>query len=205
MKKILLLILIITLSGCSQLKTPTPEDSNILTNQSWEEHRQQLENMNNWTLSGKLAIFLETERQTANIYWQQQGNNYNIQLTTFIGTRVLQVIKNEQGIEIINSDDEVFTGQDANALIQQLSPGLDLPITALQQWVKGNPDNAPFQLNPSQQVSELLGIDDSQNVWEVKFQDYNTFSGVALPEQVDLTRDNIRVKIAINQWNIIQK
>jgi outer membrane lipoprotein LolB len=205
MKNFLLLILIITLSGCSQLKTSTPDDANILTNQSWEEHRQQLEKMDNWTLSGKLAIFLETERQTANIYWQQQGNNYNIQLTTFIGTRVLQVIKNEQGIEIINSDDEVFTGSDANALIQQLSPGLDLPITALQQWVKGNPDNAPFQLNTSQQVGELIGIDDSQNVWEVKLQDYNVFSGIALPEKVDLMRDNIRVKIAINQWNIIQK
>ena len=205
MKKLLLLILIITLSGCSQLNTKDTDDSNILTNQSWEEHRQQLEKMDNWTLSGKLAIFLETERQTANIYWQQQGNNYNIQLTTFIGTRVLQVIKNEQGIEIINSDDEVFTGQDANALIQQLSPGLDLPITALQQWVKGNPDNAPFQLNTTQQVGELIGIDDSQNVWEVKLQDYNVFSGIALPEKVDLTRDNIRVKIAINQWNIIQK
>jgi outer membrane lipoprotein LolB len=205
MKNFLLLILIITISGCSQLKTSTPDDANILTNQSWEEHRQQLEKMDNWTLSGKLAIFLETERQTANIYWQQQGNNYNIQLTTFIGTRVLQVIKNEQGIEIINSDDEVFTGSDANALIQQLSPGLDLPITALQQWVKGNPDNAPFQLNTSQQVGELIGIDDSQNVWEVKLQDYNVFSGIALPEKVDLMRDNIRVKIAINQWNIIQK
>jgi len=205
MKKFLLLILIITLSGCSQLNTTDTNDSNILTNQSWEEHRQQLEKMDNWTLSGKLAIFLETERQTANIYWQQQGNNYNIQLTTFIGTRVLQVIKNEQGIEIINSDDEVFTGQDANALIQQLSPGLDLPITALQQWVKGNPDNAPFQLNTTQQVSELIGVDDSQNVWEVKLQDYNVFSGIALPEKVDLTRENIRVKIAINQWNIIQK
>ena len=205
MKKFLLLILIITLSGCSQLNNTDTDDSNILTNQSWEEHRQQLEKMDNWTLSGKLAIFLETERQTANIYWQQQGNNYNIQLTTFIGTRVLQVIKNEQGIEIINSDDEVFTGQDANALIQQLSPGLDLPITALQQWVKGNPDNAPFQLNTTQQVSELIGIDDSQNVWEVTLQDYNVFSGIALPEKVDLTRDNIRVKIAINQWNIIQK
>jgi outer membrane lipoprotein LolB len=205
MKKILLLILIITLSGCAQRNAPTTDDSAILTNQSWEEHRQQIVNMDNWSLSGKLAIFLETERQTANIYWQQEGNNYNIQLTTFIGTRVLQVIKNEQGIEIINSDDEVFTGQDANELIQQLSPGLDLPITALQQWIKGNPDNAPFQLNETQQVGELIGIDDSQNVWEVKLQDYNIFSGIALPEKVDLTRDNMRVKIAINQWNIIAK
>jgi outer membrane lipoprotein LolB len=205
MKKILLLILIITLSGCAQRNAPTTDDSAILTNQSWEEHRQQIVSMDNWSLSGKLAIFLETERQTANIYWQQEGNNYNIQLTTFIGTRVLQVIKNEQGIEIINSDDEVFTGQDANELIQQLSPGLDLPITALQQWIKGNPDNAPFQLNETQQVGELIGIDDSQNVWEVKLQDYNIFSGIALPEKVDLTRDNMRVKIAINQWNIIAK
>lgn len=205
MKKILLLLFIITLSGCSQLKTTNTQNAGLLTNQSWIQHQQKLEQLNNWSLSGKLAIFLETERQTANIYWQQEGDDYNIQLTTFIGTRVLQVIKNKYGIEITNSDDEVFTGQDANALIQQLSPGLDLPISALQQWIKGNPGNATYKLNENQQVSELVGMDESQNIWEVKLDDYNIFSDIVLPEKVDLARDNMRVKIAINQWNVTPK
>ncbi len=202
MKKLLSLIFIITLSGCSQFNKSDSDDNKLLTNQTWEQQQQVLQQLDHWTLTGKLAIFLETDRQSANIYWQQQGDDYSIQLTTFIGTRILQVTKNEQGVEIINNDDEVFTGQDANTLIKQLSPGLDLPIAALQQWVKGNPANASYQLNDQQQVSELVGLDASQNLWEVDFQQYQVFSGTVLPTKVNLKRDDIRVKIAINQWKV---
>jgi len=201
MKKILLLLLVVMLSGCSQFASDI-EDVPLSTNLTWEQQQQQLQQLNNWTLTGKLAIFLEKERQTANIYWKQQGDNYSIQLTTFIGTRILQVTKNEDGVEIINNDDQVFTGQDANTLIKQLSPGLDLPISALQQWIKSNPANASYQLNDQQQVSDILGLDASQNLWEVSFQQYQHFSGIALPKRVDLKRDNIRLKIAISQWKV---
>ena len=202
MKKLLSLIFIITLSGCSQFNNSDSEDNTLLTNQTWEQQQQALQQLDHWTLTGKLAIFLESDRQSANIYWQQQGDDYSIQLTTFIGTRILQVTKNEQGVEIINNDDEVFTGQNANTLIKQLSPGLDLPIAALQQWIKGNPANASYQLNDQQQVSELVGLDASQNLWEVDFQQYQVFSGTLLPTKVNLKRDDIRVKIAINQWKV---
>lgn len=191
-----------TLSGCSQFNASDSDQTPVSTNLTWQQQQQKLQQLDHWTLTGKLAIFLENERQTANIYWQQQGGNYSIQLTTFIGTRILQVTKNEQGVEIINNDDEVFTGQDANTLIKQLSPGLDLPIAALQQWIKGNPANASYQLNDQQQVSELLGLDESQNMWAVSFQQYQLFSGTVLPKKVDLKRNDIRVKIAINQWQV---
>ncbi|MBB1273508.1 lipoprotein insertase outer membrane protein LolB [Psychromonas sp. SR45-3] len=202
MKKLLSLIFIITLSGCSQFNNSDSDDNALLTNLTWEQQQQTLQQLDHWTLTGKLAIFLETDRQSANIYWQQQGDDYSIQLTTFIGTRILQVTKDKQGVEIINNDDEVFTGQDANTLIKQLSPGLDLPIAALQQWIKGNPANASYQLNDQQQVSELVGLDASQNLWEVDFQQYQVFSGTVLPTKVNLKRDDIRVKIAINQWKV---
>jgi len=205
MKKILCLLFIMTLSGCSQFNASDSDDAPLSTNLTWQQHQQKLQQLDHWTLTGKLAIFLENERQTANIYWQQQGDNYSIQLTTFIGTRILQVTKNEQGVEIINNDDQVFTGQDANTLIKQLSPGLDLPLAALQQWIKGNPAKASYQLNEQQQVSELLGLDESQNLWQVSFQQYQLFSGTVLPKKVDLKRDDIRVKIAINQWKIANK
>ena len=201
MKKILLLLFVVMLSGCSQFASDV-NDVPLSTNFTWEQQQQQLQQLDHWSLTGKLAVFLDKDRQTANIYWKQQGDNYSIQLTTFLGTRILQVTKNEQGVEIINNDDQVFTGQDANTLIKQLSPGLDLPIAALQQWIKGNPASASYQLNDQQQVRDLLGLDASQNLWEVSFQQYQNFSGIALPNRVDLKRDNIRVKIAINQWKV---
>ncbi|MDN2664971.1 lipoprotein insertase outer membrane protein LolB [Psychromonas sp. 14N.309.X.WAT.B.A12] len=203
MKKIVTLLLMITLTGCSQFNTS--EDISVPSNLTWQQHQKQLQQLDDWILTGKLAIFLESERQTANIYWRQQGDNYAIQLTTFIGTRILQITKNEQGVEIIDNDDQIYTGQDTNALIKQLAPGLDLPIQALQQWIKGNPEKAPYQLNDQQQVSNLLGTDSSGNQWEIRYQQYQDFSGFYLPRKIDLNRDDIKLKIAVSQWNTQQQ
>ncbi|TEW53619.1 outer membrane lipoprotein LolB [Psychromonas sp. RZ22] len=200
MKKLLFIFFIITLSGCSQLNQSTT--SHETTNKTWDEQQQQLQQLTSWTITGKLAIFLDNERQTANLHWHQEGDNYKIQLTSFIGTRVLQITKNEQGVEIINNDGDKFVGSDVNTLIKKLAPNLAFPVSALQQWIKGDPDEATYIINSQQQVKELTGTDKSGSLWTVHYQQYQSFSGYILPTMLDLKRDKIRAKIAINQWTI---
>ena len=202
MKKIICFLFALTITGCAQFNASNNETASNLKAISWSQHQQQLQQLNNWSLTGKLAIFTENNRQSANIYWQQTNDDYSIQLTSLFGTRILQITKNEDGIEIINNDDDIFTGKDVNQLVQQLSPGLDLPIVALQQWIKGNPINASYQLNEQQQVNYLLGQDAGGSLWTVNYQHYQTYSGYALPNRVDLKQNNMRLKIVINQWQI---
>ncbi|MDA7746044.1 lipoprotein insertase outer membrane protein LolB [Psychromonas sp.] len=202
MKNFLLLFLIITLTGCSLLNNEDPETEQVQKVMSWEEHQKQLQALTTWSLTGKFAVFIGKERQTANLHWQQQQENYTIQLTSFIGTRILQIKKNQNGVEIINNDGEIFTGENATILIQELSPGLNLPISALQEWIKGNPSNATYQLNEQDQVINLIGQDIENAFWSVNYQQYQSFSGYQLPTKLNLTKNDIRVKIAINQWNL---
>lgn len=202
MKKFLSLIFIILLSGCSHFNGSGSDNALVLDTLSWEESQKRLEQLSHWSLSGKLAIFIGKDRQSANLHWQQTGENYSIQLTSFIGTRILQVTKNNEGIEIINDDGEKFVGQDASTLIKELSPNLELPISALQQWIKGNPVDATYQMNEQQHVADLLGTDQNGGLWSVEYQQYQFSSGYLLPENLTLKQDNIRVKIAINQWKI---
>lgn len=202
MKKILSLIFIIILSGCSHFNRSDSDSANVLNTKPWEESQKRLEQLSHWSLSGKLAIFIGKERQSANLHWQQTGENYSIQLTSFIGTRILQVTKNNKGIEIINDDGEKFQGQDASTLIKELSPNLDLPITSLQQWIKGNPVDATYQMNEQQHVADLLGTDQNGGLWSVEYQQYQLSSGYLLPKNLTLKQDAIRLKIAINRWNI---
>lgn len=202
MKKVLSFIFIITLSGCSQFYQSDADTSDQLNTVIWEEHRNQLEQLTTWTLTGKLAVFIGKERQSANLHWQQTNKNYSIQLTSFIGTRILQITKNNEGVEIIDDNGEKFVGKDANSLIKSLSPDLDLPISALQQWIKGNPVDASYQLNEQQKVRDLLGKDESSGLWAVKYEQYQLYSGYALPRKLELKQNQIRVKISINQWKI---
>lgn len=200
MKKILSFLFIIALSGCSQFDHSNSDEASQLMTVAWDQHKQKLEQIKNWSLSGKIAIYIEKERQSANLHWRQTGEDYSIQLTTFIGTRILQVTKNSEGVEIINDEGEKFVGQDASTLIRELSPGLDLPIASLQQWIKGNPVDASYQLNDQQLVSDLLGKDENSGLWAVNYQQYQLYGNNLLPRKIELKQDHIRVKIAINQW-----
>jgi len=202
MKNIITLLFVFMLSGCSVFSEPEPELAPEGISLTWETHQQSIATLSKWSISAKLAIFLKDERETANLYWEQNQDNYNIQLTSFIGTRILSIKKNKNGVEIINNDGDTFTGNNAEQLIQEISPGLNLPISALQQWIKGNPINASYTLNEQQRVSTLLGENLDSSAWQIKYQQYQYFSGIALPRKLDLKRDNLRLKIAINQWQI---
>ena len=202
MKNIFTLLLIFILAGCSVFSELEPEQAPKGKNLTWLAHKQSISALSKWSITGKLAIFLQDERETANLYWEQNENNYNIELTSFIGTRILTIKKNKYGVEIINNDGDSFTGNDAEQLIQKISPGLNLPISALQQWIKGNPLNATYTLNEEKRINSLLGADLDSSAWQIDYQQYQYFSGIALPRKLDLKRDNLRLKIAINQWQI---
>jgi len=204
MKRILALCFTLTLSGCSVFNDTPPVLSSEQVNLNWTTHQARLTALSNWSISGKLAIFINDDRDTANLYWKQQGEDYSIQLTSFIGTRILSIKKNSQGVEIINHAGDKFTGPVAEQLIETISPGLHLPISSLQQWIKGNPVNASYQLNLQNKLAHLIGNDTNNGLWDIQYQQYQTFSGVTLPRKLDLKRDNLRLKIAINQWQLNQ-
>ena len=202
MKNIFTLLFVLMLSGCSVFSEPEPELAPEGVSLTWETHQQTIATLSKWSITGKLAIFLQDGRETANLYWEQNNDNYNIELTSFIGTRILTIKKNKYGVEIINNDGDTFTGDNAEQLIQEISPGLNLPISALQQWIKGNPIDATYTLNEQQRVNTLLGANLESSSWKISYQQYQYFSGIALPRKLDLKRDDLRLKIAINQWQI---
>lgn len=192
-KYLLLLFFAFVLAGCAQL--PTPQDI------SWQKHRQALENLNHWAFTGKLAIITPQERHSLNIHWLQTGNNFHIWLTTFLGATVLDVQKKQFGTQITDHNGEIFWGDDAQSLINRLS-GITLPINVLQQWIKGNPHHATYQLGDNNQVISLSGSAMKNAQWSVAYADYGNIQGINLPHKLQLTRLDLRLKFAISKWKI---
>lgn len=190
------LLLTLLMAGCAQIPEEIPAQKI-----SWLSHQQQLENLTDWSLSGKLAIITPEERHSLNIYWAQSGNDLHITLTTFLGMTVLDIKKTAIGTQIINNNGEHFFGEDSEALIKQLS-GLVIPIDVLQQWIKGNPSDASYLLNKNNQVESLAGQDPKNAYWSINYQQYTRVQGIYLPQKLQLKRLNLRLKFAISQWQL---
>ncbi len=194
MKKSLILFLFtVLLAGCAQV----PEPQVI----PWLSHKQQLENLNDWSFTGKLAFITADDRHSLNIYWQQAPQNVHIALTSFLGTTVVDLRKTPFGTQIVDNDGNLFFGEDAEVLIEELT-GLVIPVDALQQWIKGNPSNATYQLNSDNQVASLAGVDPKNTPWSITYSDYKNTQGISLPHKLQLTRPELRLKFAISQWKV---
>ena len=125
----------------------------------------------------------------------------HIALTSFLGTTVVDLRKTPFGTQIVDNDGNLFFGEDAEVLIEELT-GLVIPVDALQQWIKGNPSNATYQLNSDNQVASLAGVDPKNTPWSITYSDYKNTQGISLPHKLQLTRPELRLKFAISQWKV---
>ena len=187
----ILFLFALLLTGCAQ--RPAPQ------NITWRAHQQQLESLTNWSLSGKVAVITPEERHSLNIHWQQFEDDFHITLTTFLGATILDIKKTKLRTQVTNSNGELFLGQDAEALIKRLS-GLVIPIAALQQWIKGNPQNAFYQLDDNNQLTSLVSIEPKATPWSVNYQQYTNISGINLPLKLQLKQLNLHLKFVISDW-----
>lgn len=189
------LLLAFLFSGCAQLP------SNVIAPTSWEIQQSKLAALTHWAISGKMAIITPKKRSSVNIHWQQVGDDFSINLTTFLGINVLEIKKTAGQTVIIDDQGKRYAGSDSEQLIQQLS-GMAIPVEQLQQWIKGAPSEAEYQLNEQQLLASLKDGDEQRGIWALNYTDYRTLDTTPLPYKINLQRDDIRLKFAIAKWQI---
>ncbi|MCK5817780.1 MAG: outer membrane lipoprotein LolB [Psychromonas sp.] len=196
MKNILVVIFMSVLFvGCSQ---PIDVKPLVVT---WQEQQSRVERLSHWSFSGKIALISPTARHSLNIFWQQNGNQFHIILTSFIGSTVLDIEKTKQTTRIITHEGKTYYSKDTDKLIKKLL-GFVLPISLLQEWIKGNPMNAQFKLNENNLVLSLFSTDRLKNKWAASYSEYTSEKNIYLPTQLQFKTSDVLIKFAIQHWDI---
>ena len=127
-------------------------------------------------------------------------------LTTFLGQTVLNLTVTPQGSEAVTSDGDVYRHSSPNALVYQLT-GLVLPISYMQDWIKGLPTAADqFALNDTNTLATLRKRAGSQS-WDMHYLGYQTvnsakFGALPLPYKMNLAQGESSLKIVISKWTL---
>ena len=190
----LCLLVIGVLAGCKS-PPPPPEFVNATQND------QRLIAMNQWELRGRMAFQNADERFSANVRWQQQGNDLSFKLTNVVGVTLLDM-SIKDGITYLNVDDKDFSGSDPEQLIADVS-GWRIPITAMQRWVKGLALNTEIANRQSNGLLDSITWLSGQGQWQVTYQRYTQFQGIALPQQLLIEQnDTLSIRLKINEWTV---
>lgn len=189
------LLVLLLLAGCTSAPPrPLPTDSQL----AWQQRQQRMAEVDEWRLSGRLAIQAGHEGWHARINWRQQQQDYAIMLIAPLGQGSLRLDGNDSVVTLRTDEGQSVSAADPTALLEQQF-GWRVPVAALRYWVLGIP--APGARE--EQVDEygrLIHLE--QGEWEIRFLDYETQQGLEVPGRVFVNNHQAKVKLVISEWQL---
>ena len=137
MTRPLIFLFALTLGACATIpldtlpQEPPPQEQVA----AWQQHRQLVKQITDWTLAGRIVVNTEDDGWNGDFHWSQRVSGYGIQFSAPFGQGAFQLESNATGVEMRFSDGKTFQAADAESLLlEQL--GWNFPLSGFQYWVR---------------------------------------------------------------------
>lgn len=191
----LMLVSCATITEQAEKKAPVPREP-----AGWQAEKQKREQIEIWEIRGRLGLQTERTGGTMDIIWKQAAEDFTIRLIAPLGagsymiqgTKDFAEIRFPDGEKrIIDDVDEVF----ASAL------EVDLPASAVRDWVRGLPARAlPVEHVKWNKQGLINRI--KQAGWNVEMTRYSG-AKIVMPHSIFVSRDDdaeLDVRLILMQW-----
>ncbi len=136
-----------------------------------------------FALSGRLAIRQGDTRHHVRIDWRHDVARDDILLTTPLGQGVAEITRDAGGARLLLADQREFVAADAASLSEQVF-GFRLPFDQAARW--------------------LLGESGHIAPWRATVIERESATPDALPSVIELERDDIHVRLKIDEWSEVR-
>jgi outer membrane lipoprotein LolB len=189
MRRVLLMVLCSAVLAACATTRPRPAPAAA----DWERRVGDLQKLAAWQLDGRAAVAVGTQGWQAALNWRQRGGSAEVHLSGPLGVGAMVLKRTPDGISL--------NGQPpSDAVLAQLQDrlGFDLPLDHLRFWLLGVPDpSAAFEVTRNDQDRAMrLAQDD----WSIDYDRYMPVDGDLLPARLVLSREGVRVRIAVDRW-----
>jgi outer membrane lipoprotein LolB len=180
--------------GCGTLSKPTVSLNSTV-------HQLSLKQQESWLIKGKIGFRNSEKNQSANFRWQQNQQQYQLNLTSIIGTSLLNLKGDKKGV-ILTTDDEIYQDSDPSYLIWRVT-GWQIPVEKLRLWIKGQHQKNDKVLISSQGwINQLQPMCNKCKNWLINYDNYKLVDGIWLPHKVLLQNNNNQLIIRVNKWEL---
>lgn len=183
------------LAGCSTLP-PVTEQARLA---AFANHQDLVSQLANWSLDGRAAIRTARDGGSVSVRWQQQGEHYRIDLIAPLGGGSVRLTGDVQGVRLLTSRGESAESSSARALLDRYT-GYDLPVASLRYWLRGIQAPGPVSSRRLDRKGRLVSL--VQQGWRIRYRDYGRFSGLEMPTDLELRREEVEVKLVVRSWKL---
>ncbi len=197
LRALLIFAALLLISACSNLANK--DLPKAASEQAWQQHQQQLANINSWLIQGKLAIRNSEQSGSANLNWQQQQQNFDIHLSGPLGQGAVRLSGNPQLLKISSSKHTETATSPQQLMQEQL--GWSIPLDNLYWWVRGlaAPNGKKYLTLDSYSRLQTL----EQTGWQLEYLDYQLLeNGLYLPKRIRASGEDLQLLLVIKSWHI---
>lgn len=184
-----------------------PDDPlSVIHPSQWQQQTQQLKQIKNWQLAGRVGIRLADQAHSATIQWRQQDQHFEIALLGPLGQGGAKIKGHREHVTITDASSGHRQHGHPDSLMQN-QLGYALPIQDLAHWCRG--------LIPRQKLVKDLqfnshGLPESfqQGVWQVNYLRWQPISSssrqppIYLPRKLILQSPQVKISLLIKQWHL---
>lgn len=149
-------------------------------------------------VSGRVSVKYGTEAASGKIDWRHDAEGDDMLISNPLGQGVARIERQQGRVRLTTSEQKMYQAEDVEALTERVL-GWRLPLAGLPDWVRGRAaPGAPAQTRPdgAARLAELR-----QSGWIVEFLE---FDGNGLPARLRMSRDDVEIRLVIDQWRNAQ-
>ncbi len=182
------------LAGCAS-QAPAPESPR--EKGDWADQKPRLEALDSWRLAGKLGLRTPNDAQSANLDWTQRAGHYRMLISGPFGAGRSVLEGGPDGVVLTTGEGRFEADTPEQLMEQQL--GWSLPISALDNWVRG----LPSPIVEYQLTRDTLNFPQRlrQAGWVIDYRDWTRADGLWLPRRLVMSFADWRATLVVNEWH----
>lgn len=182
------------ITACTSMSPPAPKNSDI----SWETRQTSISRLQNWQLTGKVAVTTRKDSGSASMNWSQRAQNYTISFYGPLGAGSMTLKGSPGHVSLNDSKNTVSANSPEQLLAQQW--GFRLPVSHLKYWIRGLPVPGLPQESKFDDAHRLATL--RQDNFSIVYEGYTKANGLELPQRISIKSSELKSKIVIYQWNL---
>ena len=166
----------------------------------WIAEKVKRQQVSNWEIRGRLGLQTEKTGGSMDIIWKQAGEDYTIRLIAPLGAGNYMIQGGKDFAEIRFPDGEKQIVDNVDDIFASALE-VDLPTSAIKDWVRGLPAGAlPVKQIEWNEQGLIKRV--KQSGWNVEMTRYSG-TKVSMPHSIFVSRENnddLDVRLVLRQW-----
>lgn len=147
-----------------------------------------------FAIDGRISARQGESRNHASFSWRHARAEDVILLTTVLGQGLAELTRDARGARLVTADRQNAEAADWEGLSAKVF-GFELPLSDLPRWLLGDVGAAQRDEAGRPRQASAKG-------WDIRYLDYESPAVDALPTLVEFRRDDIELRLKVDEWRL---